>query len=770
MTTAISIRNLTKHYRNVQALTDLSLDVPHGSIFGFLGPNGAGKSTTIRILAGLSHATSGSATVNGVPVTTEGLHRRHLGYIAQEPRFYGWMTGKQVMEYAASFHGGISRSRLNELLERVGIADSANRPCRTYSGGMRQRLGIAQALVGKPAVVVLDEPVSAMDPVGRAEVLELMRSLRGETTVFYSTHILEDVERLSDYVAILNQGRLVKTASTQELLGTYTKGSLRVTITGTTQLLTDELLKLPHVISVAEMEPSQEAWIYNIKVNENYISEVQRSITHLVASKDLSLTSNEPVIMTLESVFLQLIDAQNHSSQLNLKSPAGNIRLDGNEETQVITVQTSSVAVAESQPERSPEPIRIQDTPPRKRKRYPTGFKWLLSLAALTIVAIASWYGYQTYFNRPATPPATVTLIPVMRGDVEISVTESGTVALGGQQTLTAPREATIDQVKIKEGDRVQKGQILLVLRDRLVQESIREQQLAQAKFKLDYDRAREKLLEAQTKLAEAEKRLQETQELVDGGFLSDTDLQSDKVTVDGSRSTLRDAQVEMQKMDLDQRSNQQKLETLKRQLQDTALISPINGLVLSLNVANGDGVRTEAKLLSLGDPDQETIRLQLTPLNAAKVQVNQIARVQMIGPAPQIFAGRVISLSPQASMGDPNAPVTNNTGQATVAAQVLLDRPSNTLIPGSMVSVEIITEQRRNVVAITPDLIQQGTAEPFVWTLDDQGRAKQQPITLGLMGLQMVEVASGLNPGEQIVLPPVEAPLTPGMKLNVAQ
>jgi RND family efflux transporter MFP subunit len=768
MTTAISIRNLTKHYRNVQALTDLSLDVPHGSIFGFLGPNGAGKSTTIRILAGLSHATSGSATVNGVPVTTEGLHRRHLGYIAQEPRFYGWMTGKQVMEYAASFHGGISRSRLNDLLERVGIADSANRPCRTYSGGMRQRLGIAQALVGKPAVVVLDEPVSAMDPVGRAEVLELMQSLRGETTVFYSTHILEDVERLSDYVAILNQGRLVKTASTQELLSSFTKGSLRVTITGTTRILTDELLKLPHIISVSAMEPGQETWVYNVKVDEDDIFEVQRSITSLVASKNLSLTSNEPLAMTLEGVFLQLIGAQNHSSQLNLKPTTASIEPVKKKEATEIEVQASPIAVAELEQEPKRELKRIQDTLPRKRMRHRA--RWLLSLGAIAIVAIASWYGYQTYFNRPATPPATVTLIPVMRGDVEISVTESGTVALGGQQTLTAPREATIDQVKIKEGDRVQKGQTLLVLRDRVVQESIREQQLAQAKFKLDYDRAREKLLEAQTKLAEAEKRLQETQELVDGGFLSDTDLQSDKVTVDGSRSTLRDAQVEMQKMDLDQRSNQQKLETLKRQLQDTALISPINGLVLSLNVANGDGVRTEAKLLSLGDPDQETIRLQLTPLNATKVQVNQIARVQMIGPAPQIFTGRVISLSPQASMGDPNAPVTNNTGQATVAAQVLLDRPSNALIPGSMVSVEIITEQRRNVVAITPDLIQQGTAEPFVWTLDDQGRAKQQPITLGLMGLQMVEVASGLNPGEQIVLPPVEAPLTPGMKLNVAQ
>lgn len=103
MSTAISIRNLSKRYGKLQVLDDVSIEVPHGSIFGFLGPNGAGKSTTIRILAGLSQATSGSASINGVPVDKTGLHRRHLGYVAQEPRFYGWMTGREVMEYAASF-------------------------------------------------------------------------------------------------------------------------------------------------------------------------------------------------------------------------------------------------------------------------------------------------------------------------------------------------------------------------------------------------------------------------------------------------------------------------------------------------------------------------------------------------------------------------------------------------------------------------------------------------------------------------------------------
>jgi ABC-2 type transport system ATP-binding protein len=309
MSTAISIENLSKKYGKLQVLENMSLDVPHGSIFGFLGPNGAGKSTTIKILAGLSHATSGRASINGVPVTRTGLHRRHLGYVAQEPRFYGWMSGREVLEYAASFHPGIPKQRIDNLLERVGIANAANRPCSTYSGGMRQRLGIAQALIAKPTVVILDEPVSAMDSVGRAEVLELMRDLRGETTIFYSTHILEDVQRLSDYVAILNQGKLVKTAPTKELLSSFSKGSLRVTLRGANETITEALKQLPGILNVSVPEQHGNMWVYNIQANEEWVEHIQRLITRFAAERNLALITNEPLKMELETVFLQLISA-----------------------------------------------------------------------------------------------------------------------------------------------------------------------------------------------------------------------------------------------------------------------------------------------------------------------------------------------------------------------------------------------------------------------------------------------------------------------------
>lgn len=307
MTSAISIRNLSKRYGKLQVLDDVSIEVPHGSIFGFLGPNGAGKSTTIRILAGLSQATSGRASINGVPVDKTGLHRRHLGYVAQEPRFYGWMTGREVMEYAASFHGEVSKQRIADLLDRVGIAAAANRPCQTYSGGMRQRLGIAQALIGKPAVVIMDEPVSAMDSIGRAEVLKLMHSLRGETTIFYSTHILEDVQRLSDYVAILNQGKLVKMAPTQSLLNSFANGSLRVTLAGAKEAIADQLKLLPGVIHSSLVERLGIVRVYDVQVKEGAMPQVQRSITQFAARQDLILVTNEPTKIELETVFLQLV-------------------------------------------------------------------------------------------------------------------------------------------------------------------------------------------------------------------------------------------------------------------------------------------------------------------------------------------------------------------------------------------------------------------------------------------------------------------------------
>jgi ABC-2 type transport system ATP-binding protein len=223
---AISTAGLSKRYSGgVVALENLSLTVPSGSIFGFLGPNGAGKTTTLRLLTGLATATEGTGTVAGVAIGgTGGQLARHIGYLDQDPRFYGWMKGRELLEMVGELHGlhgAELRQRVGEVLEIVGLTSAANRRIGGYSGGMRQRLGIGQALINQPRVLFLDEPVSSLDPEGRRDVLEIISRLRGTATVFMSTHILNDVERVCDRVAILNFGHLVVAGPIDELLDRY---------------------------------------------------------------------------------------------------------------------------------------------------------------------------------------------------------------------------------------------------------------------------------------------------------------------------------------------------------------------------------------------------------------------------------------------------------------------------------------------------------------------------------------------------------------------
>jgi ABC-2 type transport system ATP-binding protein len=294
----------------VQALTDLTLDVPTGTVFGFLGPNGAGKTTALKVLAGLARATSGSATVDGVAVSAAGDHRRHLGYLAQDPRFYGWMTGRETLRYVASFRGiGADRERaIGELLGRVGLTDAADRRTSTYSGGMRQRLGIAQALVGRPAVILLDEPVSALDPIGRKDVLDLMRELKGETTVFYSTHILDDVQRVSDHVAILDHGRLIKAAPTHVLLASFTANTLRVVLGGADDATDAGLREIAGVASVTVASRTGGETAFDVVTQAGASANVQRGITQFAVNAGLTLIANAEETLDLETVFLRLID------------------------------------------------------------------------------------------------------------------------------------------------------------------------------------------------------------------------------------------------------------------------------------------------------------------------------------------------------------------------------------------------------------------------------------------------------------------------------
>lgn len=223
---AITIKNLTKIFkteflrRPVEAVRDISFSVEEGTVFGFLGPNGAGKTTTIKIVVGLLKPTSGRVEISGKSV--EDIHSRsNMGYLPESPYFYDYLTGKELLNYYSrliDMKGMNRKARIEELLKRVGLWEARNQPLRSYSKGMLQRIGIAQALLNDPKLLILDEPMSGLDPIGRKEMRDLIFELREQgKTIFFSTHILADVEIICDMVAIINRGRLISTGKLNEL-------------------------------------------------------------------------------------------------------------------------------------------------------------------------------------------------------------------------------------------------------------------------------------------------------------------------------------------------------------------------------------------------------------------------------------------------------------------------------------------------------------------------------------------------------------------------
>ena len=388
---------------------------------------------------------------------------------------------------------------------------------------------------------------------------------------------------------------------------------------------------------------------------------------------------------------------------------------------------------------------------------------WLLGFAMLTGVSV---WGYLRY-RRPQTDVASVPLYTVERSTVELTVTAGGNLSLGGQQTLKSPQnEATVEQVLVDVRSVVEAGQPLLVLRDRSNEREIRTQQVEIQKLQLDLSRNQEKVAEVQQRVDAAVEQYQESQELEAQGFISEDDVRTDQTRLDEVHSALKDAQLAVTKIKLDLETATDTLVLLEQQLNDRVVTSPIDGVVLAVDVSAGEAIATDKGLLTLGDPTQETVELQLSTLDAAKVSINQSARVRAIGPDAQDYQGRVVALAPQALSpgGDGGS---SSEGQARVTAKVSLDSASQALIPGSFVSVEIITEQQQNVLVVPPEAIQRDGAQPFVWIRNQQGNAEQQPIELGLQGLDMVAVTDGLNQGDQIALVPPTLTITPGMAIT---
>lgn len=305
---AIQIENLTKTYGAVRALDGLSLEVAQGSIFGFLGPNGAGKTTTIRILTGLAHPTAGAVKVAGVEIGHNGALARRIGYLQEEPAFYGWMRAQEFLEHIGRLFGWNAarcKARAEELLKQVGLWDARRRRIGGFSRGMRQRLGIAQALVNQPEVLFLDEPASALDPAGRRDVLELIANLRGQCTVFMSTHILADVERVCDTIGIIHKGRMLRVARQEELTSAYALPVFRVEIGGNgAHQLAEWAEKISREPMVEQVQMDENSARIRVRDVENARGWLLRSL----GESGLAVERFEALKPTLEEVFLNLVN------------------------------------------------------------------------------------------------------------------------------------------------------------------------------------------------------------------------------------------------------------------------------------------------------------------------------------------------------------------------------------------------------------------------------------------------------------------------------
>ena len=302
---AIELRGLTKRFGDTVALDNVDLVVPRGLVFGFLGRNGAGKTTTLRIVSGLARPSAGSAHILGHDVARASASVRALiGFLPDVPGFYPWMTAPEYLEHAGRLFA-LDRetldARSDALLEMAGLASVTAR-VGAYSRGMKQRLGIAQALINAPSVLVLDEPTSALDPIGRREVLDMISSLRGHTTVFFSTHILADVERVCDAVAILERGRVVASAGIDDLTARTATNRLLLDVDGDGAATT-----------IADRLRGR-AWLKSIEIAEQKLhmtvsdlQAAQKDIPAVIAAAGAALRRFEIEDASLEEAFMELV-------------------------------------------------------------------------------------------------------------------------------------------------------------------------------------------------------------------------------------------------------------------------------------------------------------------------------------------------------------------------------------------------------------------------------------------------------------------------------
>jgi len=302
----LKLDHVSKSYGNLKVLEDLSFSVDEGIIFGFVGKNGAGKTTTMKIILGLLEGNGGEITVCGEKVVYgETKTNRNIGYLPDVPEFYGYMRPMEYLKLCGEITGLSSektKQKSKELLELVGLGD-VNRKIGGFSRGMKQRLGIAQALLNEPKLLICDEPTSALDPVGRSEILHILLEAKKYTTVIFSTHILSDVERICDRVGVLNEGRLMLEGDLAQIKERYRQNTVTVELDAR---ITD-IARIINEISAQPFVSKVSSENHTLSVQFNELSNNGQPLLEYLTSEKIQITKYEVGEPTLENLFMEMV-------------------------------------------------------------------------------------------------------------------------------------------------------------------------------------------------------------------------------------------------------------------------------------------------------------------------------------------------------------------------------------------------------------------------------------------------------------------------------
>lgn len=308
MIPVIRTENLSKRFGDIAAVDNLNLEVPDKAVFGFLGPNGAGKTTTVKMMIGLSSPSEGRTFIAGDEVVPGSVDvRRNFGFLPDVPAFYDWMTGREYLKFAGELYNiryPELGKRIEEILDIVELRKAGSRKVGGYSRGMKQRLGLAQAMLHKPKVLFLDEPTSALDPIGRRDVLDLIGRLQEEATVFMSTHILSDVERVCDSVGIINEGKLVLTSTVEELRNKYARSVFEVEFAEDYGEFITTLEKQTWFVKSERITDNSGT---GTRITTSDVAAARRELPRLIAASNLTLLRYELTQPSLEDIFVEVV-------------------------------------------------------------------------------------------------------------------------------------------------------------------------------------------------------------------------------------------------------------------------------------------------------------------------------------------------------------------------------------------------------------------------------------------------------------------------------